>query len=149
VNRGNPLLALGVSPFSLTYWLFADIVKELANPRGKQEKERLEYARYGYLQHSTGIQPEKGDALIKDGTMGETIQSILVEIKPEAVYFTTIEGTRGGIIVINVDEASQIPSMTEPLFLGLGATMQMQPVMIPEDLGRAAESMQQVAQKYG
>jgi hypothetical protein len=84
------------------------------------------------------IQPEKGDALIKDGTMGETIQSILEEIKPEAVYFTTIEGTRGGIIVINVDEASQIPSMTEPLFLGLGATMQMQPVMIPEDLGRAA-----------
>ncbi len=95
------------------------------------------------------IQPEKGDALIKDGSMGETIQSILEEIKPEAVYFTTMEGTRGGIIVINVDEASQIPSMTEPLFLGLGATMQMQPVMTPEDLGRASESMQQVAQKYG
>jgi hypothetical protein len=68
---------------------------------------------------------------------------------PEAVYFTTMEGTRGGIIVINVDEASQIPAMTEPLFLGLGATMQMQPVMTPEDLGRAAGSMQQVAQKYG
>ena len=45
--------------------------------------------------------------------------------------------------------ASQIPSMTEPLFLGLGATMQMQPVMTPEDLGRATESMQHVAQKYG
>lgn len=95
------------------------------------------------------IQPEKGDALIKDGSMGETIQYILEEIKPEAVYFTTMEGTRGGIIVVNVDEASQIPAMTEPLFLGLGATMQMQPVMTPEDLGRAAESMQQVAQKYG
>ena len=95
------------------------------------------------------IQPEKGDALIKDGSMGEIMQSILEEIEPEAVYFTTVEGTRGGFIVINVDEASQIPAMTEPLFLGLGATMQMQPVMTPEDLGRAAESMQHVAQKYG
>jgi hypothetical protein len=95
------------------------------------------------------VQPEKGDDLIKDGSIGETIQSILEDINPEAVYFTTVEGTRRGIIVINVDEASQIPSMTEPLFLALGATMQMQPVMTPEDLDRASESMQHVAQKYG
>jgi hypothetical protein len=95
------------------------------------------------------IQPEKGDALIKDGSMGEIVQFILEEIKPEAVYFTTTEGTRGGIIVNNVDEAFQIPAMTELLFLGLGATMQMQPVMIPEDLGGASESMAHVAQKYG
>lgn len=95
------------------------------------------------------IQPEKGDALIKDGRIGETLQSILEDINPEAAYFTTVEGTRGGIIVINVEDASQIPSMTEPLFLALGATMHMQPVMTPEDLGRASESMQQVAQKYG
>ena len=65
------------------------------------------------------VQPEKGDDLIKDGSIGETIQSILEDINPEAVYFTTVEGTRGGIIVINVDEASQITSMTEPLFLAL------------------------------
>jgi hypothetical protein len=56
------------------------------------------------------IQPEKGDALIKDGSMGEIVQFILEEIKPEAVYFTTTEGTRGGIIVNNVDEAFQIPA---------------------------------------
>jgi hypothetical protein len=95
------------------------------------------------------IQAEKGDALIKDGSMGETIQSILEEINPEAVYFATMEGTRSGIIIVNVDEASQIPAMTEPLFLGLGATMQMQPVMTPEDLGKAGESMQHVALRYG
>jgi hypothetical protein len=96
------------------------------------------------------IQPEKGDALIEDGSMGEILQSILEEIEPEAVYFTTMEGTRGEIVVIDVDEASRIPAMTEPLFLGLGATMQMmQPVLTPEDLGMASESMQHGAQKYG
>lgn len=94
------------------------------------------------------IQPEKGDALIKDGSMGEILQSILEEIEPEAVYFTTMEGTRGEIMVIDVDEASRIPAMTEPLLLGLGATMQRQPVLTPEDLGMASESMQHGAQKY-
>ena len=95
------------------------------------------------------IQPEKGDALIKDGTVGETMQSIFEDIDPEALYFTSVEGTRGGYCVINVDDASQIPAMTEPLLLGSGATIQMQPVMTTEDLSRASGSMEQVAQKYG
>ncbi len=95
------------------------------------------------------IQPEKGDALIRDGSMGEIMQSIFEEIKPEALYFTTVEGTRGGYCVINVDDASQIPAMTEPLLLGLGAAIQMQPVMTAEDLGVATESLEHVAQKYG
>jgi hypothetical protein len=87
--------------------------------------------------------------LIKDGGFGEVLQSIVEDINPEALYFTPVEGTRGGICVINVDDASQIPTKVEPLLLGLGATIQIQPVMTTEDLGRASESMQQVAQKYG
>ncbi len=40
--------------------------------------------------------------------------------------------------------------MTEPLLLGLGATIHMQPVMTPEDLqGAAGEALEQMGQKYG
>ena len=60
-----------------------------------------------------------------------------------------MDGTRGGYLVINMDYASQIPAMAEPLFLGLGATVQIHPVMTADDLGRATESLQQAAQKYG
>ncbi len=96
------------------------------------------------------IDPEKGDALIKEGRIGETMESILEELKPEAAYFTDVEGTRGGYLVVNMDDASQIPAMTEPLLLGLGATVQMHPVMTPEDIrGAAGESLQQMGQKYG
>ena len=96
------------------------------------------------------IHPEKGDQLIKEGRIGETMESILEELQPEAAYFTDVEGTRGGFLVVNMEDASQIPAMTEPLFLGLGATVHMQPVMIPEDLrGAAGEALQQMAQKYG
>ncbi len=66
------------------------------------------------------IHPEKGDQLIKDGSIGETMRTILEEINPEVAYFTDIEGTRGGYLVVNMDDASQIPAMTEPLLLGLG-----------------------------
>ena len=96
------------------------------------------------------IQPEKGDALIKEGRIGETMESILEELQPEAAYFTDVEGTRGGFIVVNMEDASQMPAMTEPLLLGVGATVHMQPVMTPEDLrGAAGEALDQMAQRYG
>lgn len=92
---------------------------------------------------------EKGNELAKNGTLGETIQTIMEELQPEAVYFSDIEGARGGYIVVNMDDASQIPAIAEPLFLGLGATIQVHPVMTPEDLGRATPAIAQAAQKYG
>jgi hypothetical protein len=49
-----------------------------------------------------------------------------------------------------MEDASQIPAMTEPLLLGVGATIHMQPVMTPEDLrGAAGEALQQMGQRYG
>jgi hypothetical protein len=96
------------------------------------------------------INPEKGDQLIKEGRAGETMRSILEELQPEAAYFTDVEGTRGGFLVLNMEDASQIPAMTEPLLLELGATIHMQPVMTPEDLrGAAGEALQEMGRKYG
>ena len=96
------------------------------------------------------INPEKGDQLIKEGRIGETMGSILEELQPEAAYFTDVEGTRGGVFVVNIEDASQIPTFVEPLLLGVGATIHMQPAMTAEDLrGSAGAAMEQVAQKYG
>ena len=96
------------------------------------------------------INPEKGDQLIKEGRIGETMESILEDLQPEAAYFTDVEGTRGGFLVVDMEDASQVPAITEPLLLGVGATVHMQPVMTPEDLrGAAGEALQQMGQKYG
>lgn len=96
------------------------------------------------------IQPENGDALIKEGRIGETMGSILDDLQPEAAYFTVVDGTRGGFLVVDMEDASQMPTITEPLFLQLGATVHIQPVMTPEDLrGPAGGALEQVAQKYG
>jgi hypothetical protein len=51
------------------------------------------------------------------------------ELKPEAAYFTDVDGARGGYLLVNMDDASQLPTMTEPLFFGLGATIRVHLVM--------------------
>ena len=96
------------------------------------------------------MNPEKGDQLIKEGRIGETMGSILEELQPEAAYFTDVEGTRGGFLVVDMEDASQMPAITEPLLLGVGATVHMQPVMTPEDLrGPAGEALERMGQRYG
>ena len=93
------------------------------------------------------IPVEKGDELAKAAGLHSTIHSIMEELKPEAAYFSEIEGGRGAYIVVNVDDASQISSIAETLFLGLGATIQVHRVMVPEELGQATPAIEQASQK--
>jgi hypothetical protein len=95
------------------------------------------------------IPVDKGNELVKNGSLGSTIQSIMEELKPEAAYFVDIEGARGAYIIVNMDDASQIPPLVEPLMLALGASIEVHPVMILEDLGKATPEFERVAQKYG
>ncbi|MFL6057339.1 MAG: hypothetical protein ACJ732_00350, partial [Rubrobacteraceae bacterium] len=95
------------------------------------------------------IPVDKGNELVKNGTLGPTIQSIMEDLKPEAAYFVDVEGARGGYIIVDMEEASQIPSLVEPLMIALGATIEVHPVMLPEDLQKAGSDFERVVQKYG
>src|SRR5215211_6342093 len=95
------------------------------------------------------IPVEKGNELVKQGSLGPTVQSIMEDLKPEAAYFVDVDGARGAHIVVDMQEASQIPSLVEPLMLALGAEIEVHPVMVLEDLGKATPQFERVAQKYG
>jgi hypothetical protein len=95
------------------------------------------------------IPVEKGNELAKAGSLHSTIQSIMEELKPESAYFSDIEGARGGYIAVNIDDASQIAAIAEPLFLGLGVAIQVHPVMTAEELGQATPAIEQASQEYG
>jgi hypothetical protein len=98
---------------------------------------------------SARMPTEKANAAIKDGSFAQNLQSIMEELKPEAAYFTDVDGARGGYFIVNMDDASELPAKAEPLFFGLGATIQVHLVMTPEDLERATPALEQAAQKYG
>ncbi|MEE9199037.1 MAG: hypothetical protein V3U26_04480 [Dehalococcoidia bacterium] len=95
------------------------------------------------------IPVEKGNAGMKDGSLPKTIKSILADQNPEAAYFVEEGGTRTGIIVINIQDPSQIPSVAEPWFLAFNASVEFHPAMIPEDLEKAGPDIVQAVQKYG
>ncbi len=78
------------------------------------------------------IPTEKGDELIKERTFPQTLRSIMEDLKPEAAYFTDVDGARGRYLIVNMDEASELPAKAEPLFFGMGATIKAQVVMTPE-----------------
>ena len=74
---------------------------------------------------------------VKDGSVGSKIGRILQDAKPEAAYFTEIDGHRCAILIVNLDEASQIPFFAEPWFQLFHADIKLRPVMTAEDLGEA------------
>ena len=84
------------------------------------------------------IPVEAGNAAAQNGTLGSTIQRILGELKPEAAYFSEDNGERTGYIFFDMKDASQLPAIAEPWFLGLNATITVKPAMTPQDLGGAA-----------
>ena len=96
------------------------------------------------------IPDETGNAAVKDGTLGSTVERILADLKPEAAYFYADDnGQRSGSIVFDMKDASQIPAVAEPWFLAFNAKLSFRPVMNPQDLAKAGPSIGKAAKQYG
>ncbi|MEV8564481.1 DUF3303 family protein [Streptomyces sp. NPDC051322] len=83
------------------------------------------------------------NAAAKNGTLQKIVQSMTERLKPEAAYFTASEGERCCTLVFDMQDSSQLPSIAEPLFEGLGAKIELQPVMNIEDLQKGFAALQQ------
>ena len=92
---------------------------------------------------------ETANKAITDGSLGDTIGSILGDLKPEAAYFGLQEGTRTAFVVVDVTNSSEIPSLVEPFFLAFNASVECFPVMVSEDLMAAGPDIGAAVQKYG
>lgn len=80
---------------------------------------------------------EKFNAAVRDGSVGKKIQRILEDIKPEAAYFTEIDGHRGAILIVKLDDPSKVPALAEPWFLQFDAECSFHIVMTPDVLAKA------------
>jgi hypothetical protein len=94
------------------------------------------------------ISVEAGNAAAKAGKLGGTIQSILADLKPEAVYFADDNGQRTAFVFLDMQDASQIPAIAEPWFLAFNAHVELHPVMVPDDLMKAGPAIEQAVKKY-
>lgn len=89
---------------------------------------------------------EPFNTAVRNGTAGKTLNRILEDIKPEAVYFTERDGRRGAILIVNVNQPSEIPALAEPWFLHFNADCRLRIVMSPEDLQQAG--LEELGEKW-
>lgn len=84
------------------------------------------------------IPGKTGNAAVREGKLGPTLQKILGDLKPEAAYFTETNGNRGGYIFFDMKDSSELPKIAEPWFLAFNASVTVRPAMTPQDLAGPA-----------
>ena len=90
---------------------------------------------------------EPFNSLQRAGRVGQMMQKIIEDTKPESVYFTEHDGNRGATMVINVNKESDIPFYAEPWFLQFEANCEFRIMMTPSDLQNA--NLDELASKWG
>jgi hypothetical protein len=87
---------------------------------------------------------------VKDGTIERVLGETMSRLRPEASYFYPEHGNRTALIVFDLKSPSDLPTITEPLFTELNASVAMYPAMNAEDLkkGLAAYLEQNAALRH-
>ena len=84
---------------------------------------------------------------VRDGTAGSKTGAILEAIKPEAVYFTEMDGLRTVIMIVDLPQPSYIPKLAEPWYLSFDADVAFHIVMNRQELQDAGFTG--LAQEWG
>ena len=85
------------------------------------------------------------NATVREGRIGDLLQRTLRQLQPEATYFGPMDGMRTAFLVINLDDPSRIPAITEPFFQELGARIDFIPVMTSEEVAKGVAALSQGA----
>ena len=80
------------------------------------------------------IPVEAGNVGLTEGTLPATLQQVMKLVQPEAVYVGTDGGERSVMIFFDLNDASDIPAVTEPFMQNVNASVELIPVMNQDDL---------------
>ena len=85
---------------------------------------------------SISIQPHEGNAAMRDGRYNSAFKSVQEQLQPDASYFTPMEGARGGHLIINMDDASQISGYDGTAISRTGRDCRVSPRLYPRGCAR-------------
>jgi hypothetical protein len=84
---------------------------------------------------------ESGNDAINDGTLGAVMENAAEKWKPEAMYFTAVDGLRTAYMVFDLPDTSNIPLFAEPFFRQLNADVNLAPAMNGDDLRKGLSQL--------
>jgi hypothetical protein len=90
---------------------------------------------------------EPFNSYVKNGSAGNLMQQILADVKPEAAYFAEMNGGRTAVLIVNMDQTSQMAHFAEPWFIKFDAKVEFHPVMSGEDLAKSG--LDAIGKKWG
>jgi hypothetical protein len=92
---------------------------------------------------------EAGNHAASTGKIGTVMQHMMETLKPEAAYFGAgTTGERGGFMVFDMKDTSQIPGIAEQLFLAFHAKVTFFPVMNAQDLAKALPDIEKAVKAH-
>ncbi|MDQ1367697.1 MAG: hypothetical protein QOF20_50 [Acidimicrobiaceae bacterium] len=71
---------------------------------------------------------------ITSGKIGQILERVLGELKPESAYFYSRGGNRAFSLVVDIPDPSYIPSVVEPFWLEFNARVDAFPCMNVDEL---------------
>ena len=92
---------------------------------------------------------DAANTAIRTGKVERVFQQLMEDLKPEAAYFHSVDGDRGGFFIVNMQESSQIAEIAERLFFGVNAKIELVPVMTADDLRKGLSGVQETIRRYG
>ncbi len=97
---------------------------------------------------TVNIPVEDSNDIIKSGQLSNVLQQVLGDVKPEAVYFAPSMGTRSMFVIVDIADGSKIPSVLEPFWLGLNASIEMTPLFTMDEMKKAGPDIEALAKRY-
>ena len=83
---------------------------------------------------SAKIPTEAGNLMVRDPNLLSKLEKYIDKVNAEATYFFEADGNRVAAFIVDIQSADQIPVLVEPLFSGMGAHVELHPVMSLDDL---------------
>ncbi|WTB82742.1 hypothetical protein OIE99_15790 [Streptomyces cellulosae] len=87
------------------------------------------------------LDTEKSNEAIRSGKLPDMMQETIERLHPEAAYFGPLGGRRTCLLVLDVEDSSQIPPIGEPFFSQFDAEVEMTPVMNADDLRKGLSEL--------
>jgi len=83
---------------------------------------------------SAKIPTEAGNLMVQDPNLLSKLETYIDKVNAEQTYFFEADGNRVAAFIVDIPSADHIPVMVEPLFSGMGAHVELHPVMSLDDL---------------